>query len=122
VKKFLSVILILLLGIQAFYSLSIYSVFLANRDYVAKVLCINRDRPELDCEGSCFLSKQLNEAEEKRQGDTLQGSVEMPVFLVSGFSLPEPESFSTVATKHPLTDAPPYLFVFSSEAFRPPCL
>jgi len=33
----------------------------ANYDYIATVLCENRDRPYLECNGKCYLEKQLNE-------------------------------------------------------------
>tara|TARA_B100000678_G_scaffold92423_1_gene77164 strand:- start:41816 stop:42130 length:315 start_codon:yes stop_codon:yes gene_type:complete len=33
--------------------------YLANYDYIAKVLCINKDQPELHCNGKCYLMKQL---------------------------------------------------------------
>lgn len=31
----------------------------ANYDYIANVLCENRDRPYLECNGKCYLEKQL---------------------------------------------------------------
>ncbi|MGO3708409.1 MAG: hypothetical protein ACTJGD_12010 [Mesonia hippocampi] len=30
-----------------------------NYDYIAEVLCINKDKPELDCNGKCYLMQQL---------------------------------------------------------------
>ena len=32
----------------------------ANYDYIATVLCENRDKPYLECNGKCYLEKQLN--------------------------------------------------------------
>lgn len=32
----------------------------ANYDYIATVLCENRDRPYLECNGKCYLEKQLD--------------------------------------------------------------
>ena len=32
----------------------------ANYDYIASVLCENRDKPFLECNGKCYLEKQLN--------------------------------------------------------------
>jgi len=32
----------------------------SNYDYIANVLCENRDRPYLECNGKCYLEKQLN--------------------------------------------------------------
>ena len=33
--------------------------YAVNRDYIAEVLCINRDRPELACNGKCHLMKEV---------------------------------------------------------------
>jgi hypothetical protein len=35
--------------------------YYANYDYIANVLCENRDKPYLECNGKCYLEKQLNE-------------------------------------------------------------
>lgn len=41
--------------------------FALNRDYIATFLCENQDRPELECQGKCFLmtklKKQINDSE-----------------------------------------------------------
>lgn len=36
--------------------------YYANYDYIATVLCENKDRPYLECNGKCYLEKQLNKA------------------------------------------------------------
>jgi hypothetical protein len=36
--------------------------YYANYDYIATVLCENKDKPYLECNGKCYLQKQLNEA------------------------------------------------------------
>ena len=33
--------------------------YYANYDYIANVLCENRDKPYLECNGKCYLEKQL---------------------------------------------------------------
>ncbi len=38
-----------------------------NKDFIANVLCINKDKPSLHCEGKCHLKKQLEEEEKKEQ-------------------------------------------------------
>jgi len=40
--------------------------FKANQPFIAKELCINRDRPELSCNGKCFLMTKMREVQ--RQG------------------------------------------------------
>ena len=34
--------------------------YYANYDYIANELCENKDRPYLECNGKCYLEKQLN--------------------------------------------------------------
>ncbi len=34
--------------------------YYANYDYIAKELCINRDKPYLDCNGKCYLEKEIS--------------------------------------------------------------
>lgn len=34
----------------------------ANYDYIANVLCENRDKPYLECNGKCYLEKQIKKA------------------------------------------------------------
>jgi len=41
--------------------------YITNYDYIVEVLCENRDRPELQCDGKCYLAKLL--AEEQRDHD-----------------------------------------------------
>lgn len=35
--------------------------YYANYDYIATVLCENKDKPYLECNGKCYLEKQINE-------------------------------------------------------------
>jgi len=41
-----------------------------NKDYISEYLCINKDQPELQCDGKCYLSQQLKILQEKEQSDT----------------------------------------------------
>ncbi|WP_199141645.1 hypothetical protein [Pedobacter sp. ASV12] len=66
-KRFLSIFLLVSLIASNFTSSFIYVGFEANRTYIAKTLCENRNRPELHCNGKCFLKKKLKEAEEKEK-------------------------------------------------------
>ncbi|MCE7062219.1 hypothetical protein [Dyadobacter sp. CY343] len=41
-----------------------------NKDYITRVLCENRDKPQLHCEGHCYLAKRLKAQEEKKDQQT----------------------------------------------------
>ena len=45
----------------------IYLDFSVRRDYIAKVLCIERDEPMTVCGGSCYLSGQLKRVAEQQE-------------------------------------------------------
>jgi hypothetical protein len=42
-----------------------YIDFAINKEYIAKVLCINKDKPVMQCGGTCHLTKQLKKATEE---------------------------------------------------------
>ena len=41
--------------------LTVFEYFI-NYDYIVEVLCINKDKPELECDGKCYLKEQLSES------------------------------------------------------------
>jgi len=62
-----------------------------NKEFIAKVLCINRDRPEMKCEGKCHLAKMIREQEDKGENGseerTLETAVAFPHIQVSKVNL-----------------------------------
>lgn len=53
--------------------------FNINRAYIARVLCENRDRPQLNCNGKCYLAKKLKQQQEKKDKETTERVDNMPV-------------------------------------------
>ena len=49
-----------------------------NKTYIARVLCENRDKPILNCNGKCFLAKKLKEQQEKKDKETTERVENMP--------------------------------------------
>ena len=54
-----------------------------NRDYIAENLCVNRDKPMLNCNGQCYLAKKLKAAEEKEQKSNSERLEKMPEVVLS---------------------------------------
>ena len=44
------------------------------KDFIAKVLCINRNKPKLHCNGKCYLANKLK-LEEERENKTKAGNL-----------------------------------------------
>ncbi|CAG5018067.1 hypothetical protein DYBT9275_05913 [Dyadobacter sp. CECT 9275] len=67
--------------------------FNINRAYIARVLCENRDKPTLNCNGKCYLAKKLKEQQNKKDKETTERVENMPIaqlfFVAShGFTFP----------------------------------
>ncbi len=62
---------VLLSFIVVYISIPVIPVidYLLNRDYIAKNLCINKDKPKSCCKGKCHLVKQLNKTNNSNEND-----------------------------------------------------
>ena len=47
--------------------IGIWVDFEINQDFIAEVLCINKDKPTMKCNGKCYLSKELKKADEHEE-------------------------------------------------------
>jgi hypothetical protein len=117
VKKITSIGLVLLLCLQCFYNLGVLTYFQLNRDYIAEVLCVNKEKPITMCYGQCFLEKNLDLPVDAGDADALPVSkqlIDFPIFLVSEneyvFEAESPLNFANCL----------YLDGYSSKHLSPP--
>lgn len=66
-RQTIAILLLFSLSVHCAGRLGIVAGWWLNRDYVARVLCINRDKPQLHCNGKCHLAKQLRAADAAEQ-------------------------------------------------------
>lgn len=71
-----------LLALRVLIVPAIFLDFELRKDYIARYLCENRNRPDLHCNGHCYLAKRLQAAQEQEQS---QKGQELMRFL---FELP----------------------------------
>ncbi len=74
-----------------------------NKDYIAKWLCVNRDRPAMKCEGKCYLCKKLK-ADAKKDQENPERRMENRTELISywtAWQLIHPASIA-VRSQYPL--------------------
>ena len=50
-----------------FSQVFVYAGFEMNENYIVSKLCINRDKPEMHCNGKCYLMRKLKQAEQKEK-------------------------------------------------------
>jgi hypothetical protein len=59
---------------KAFLAPAVFIDFKLNQDYISKVLCINRDKPELECDGHCILMDKMKSTQDADSPEQAQGS------------------------------------------------
>ncbi len=89
-KRLVSICFILLLSAQCIFKLSIVAYFEANREYIAEVLCVNKEKPITMCYGQCFLDRNLSLADDLTSQDSsapTKAQVETSVFVNHAFEI-----------------------------------
>lgn len=59
---------VVFVGLILFRSMVIPVIFLdyeLHKEYIIDNFCVNKNKPEMNCDGKCYLAKKLNEAREK---------------------------------------------------------
>jgi len=71
-RRVIAILLIASLFTANFSRFFIYAGFELNRGYIAAKLCENRDKPQLHCNGKCYLMKKIKQAEDKQNNQDRQ--------------------------------------------------
>lgn len=99
--------------------LFVYAGFTMNQQYIAAELCVNRDKPELNCKGKCYLMRKLKQAEQKEKAHENEklNPVLQPGLVVDPLSLSVPSFLITVCKPLELNFSLP---IRSVPIFQPP--
>ena len=73
---YLLIFAVLLPSISPWGTLAYYHL---NKEYIARVLCENRNKPQLHCDGQCYLAKQLKARQDKQDKETSERVQNTPV-------------------------------------------
>lgn len=121
--KFSIVILALFMLLKPIFPVVEYVV---NYDYISKVLCVNKDKPKMHCNGKCHLMKELaKEAENEKpiSSDKKIASQEFEVLFfqeVKSYQI-TPFYFKT-AVKINTRYSNLYCYLNSHSVFHPPTI
>ena len=80
-KNFVTVCLILIILLQGFVKGIIVAHYQLNKQYIAAVLCENKNQPQKHCNGKCYLNKSIK-AEEKREQKIPMGTKVQEIFTL----------------------------------------
>lgn len=120
-KRLGSYIFLLTLVVHTFSQVVIIGEYFINQDYIAAVLCENKDEPEMECNGKCYLKKELKKDEE-RKGDEKTTKVEVLLFCEVKLA----ESDAIIDFQIEKTESSIYLSRrlssgYHQDIFHPPC-
>ncbi|WP_298238620.1 hypothetical protein [uncultured Algibacter sp.] len=100
-----------------------YVEYVLNQDYIAEFLCINKDKPELQCNGKCHLVKQIKKQQEQEPLSALSISLEnYPIGFVTILKIPNALSYSASVKNQNYFYQKIYDFSYNNSAFQPPDL
>jgi hypothetical protein len=118
-KNILAYTLILTLFTANCAQLFVYAGFELNQKYIATELCVNRDKPQMHCNGKCYLMRKLKQAEQKEKAheNENQRPVLQPGVIVEQISLNAPVFTISTCTRAELRINLPQHFI---SIFQPP--
>ena len=120
-KKIISILIVLVVVLPQLINTWVLIDFTINHEYIAKVLCINKDKPEMKCNGKCHLAKQLNKTETKEKQNKVEFAQQNENLFVKAFEKQTIENIYSKETK----DKTCFILVyyqndFINKPFKPP--
>ena len=118
-SRLFSILLIGLYGLTLSQAYMPHVNYWMNRDFIASVLCENKDRPELECNGKCHLKKQIQEnTEDQNEGQEVSNRLMVEFFqFTNGFELRTP---TEISIDHFYNYSEPLTAGISTSVFHPP--
>lgn len=120
-RNWILILILFSILMQSFSREGIYISFKINQDYIARVLCVNKNKPMLNCNGKCYLAKKLKQAEQREQKKVLLKTLEFNLWCEACYSLAFPPQISLlfVGSSFYLEKAP---LASNMSIFHPPQL
>ena len=91
-----------------------------NKDYISRVLCENRNKPNLHCNGKCQLKKRLEKDQKEAQSPFNFLKTKLDLFRISANM-----GIQTISDQGPTYAAYPFIneirSPFMNAPFHPPC-
>lgn len=63
-KKFVSILLLHAILLQLCNKVGVFTWFKINQKEIVELFCINKNKPQIECDGKCYLKNKLQETEQ----------------------------------------------------------
>lgn len=91
-----------------------------HQDYFAKVLCVNKDKPEMHCNGKCHLKKEIKKSTGENSNEQKPLPIDLREYPIGHVSALNVQFFKTntrlFTRTYPLNEYSPFI----PGLFRPP--
>lgn len=96
--------------------------YVIHQEYIAEVLCINKEEPELKCNGKCHLAKELNKSEnsEKENKNSNNTKIDLPISILNVCTFCEKIVFINQSKLIKDNYLANYSFLFTHRINKPP--
>ncbi|GAB3522075.1 hypothetical protein [Emticicia fontis] len=125
-KQIALIFLSLALVVKSFIVPFICLDYELRKDFIIKNYCVNRNKPELHCDGKCFLAKKIQAQTEKEERSALQNFIYKLLEINTFESLNNFTFDNVIETKEYSARNYPYKLEFTRESlssvFHPPAL
>ena len=81
-KKLTYILLFIAFAFRPVYHLAYIVYYQLNIDYIIETYCVNKDKPELQCNGKCHLAKQIVKAGDSENGSEKNQSFSIEISIV----------------------------------------
>ena len=95
----IALILAWLLSIQIAFQAGMVINYMINQEAITDLFCVNKDKPQLQCNGQCHLMKELKKAEtpvDNPSEDSKFASFKLSEFVVDQFPTIEFHTFTPI--------------------------
>lgn len=109
--------------LQCTAQFAVVAMFQLRKEYIAKNLCENRDKPQMKCCGKCYLKKQLkkvNANNEAGSESSVKMEKEMLVYIIPNHILHESKPVFYQVVQHNAFRDAIIAHAFVDDIFHPP--
>lgn len=104
------------------YYLGCYAYYELNIDYIIENYCVNTDKPEMSCDGKCYLAQQMQIAQSNSNDDqTSIGLLEVfvPVYYQNPYDYNYITKFTELQNSY-FSYFDNYQYLITNYLFKPP--
>lgn len=117
-KLKISVGLLIIFGFTEIRPLLPYIDYFINYDYIAEVLCINKEKPQSTCNGKCYLKQQIKEQQPAKNHDKKLPIIKQERIPMILFTVKLPWFF--LGDNKSNSESTYYPFLFNNRSLKPP--